>query len=455
MKLIACRLLVLSSAALLLTAAHARTRPHYGDSLRAETETVVMSGDPTPDALVPLVFETLVTVDDAGHLQPGLATSWTSANSGSRWDFTLRGGVTFHDGSRFDSSYVVACLSKLSNQPWKIRGSADGVVFESSTPLANLPATLSLPQYAITSTSTTDDVVGTGPFEIEKRSGPLFTLKANDDYWGGRPYLDSVDLWSGRSPRDQATDFSFDRADVVEVAAEQLRRAQQDRLRLDISRPADSVFVIFDSNRPELRDVRLRQAISLAIDRAAIRNVIFQHQGEIASGLLPNWLSGYEFLFDSAQDLVRARQLRMEVGLVSPISIGYDPGDPTARLIAERIALNAHDAGFSMQAMAVNTGSTDLRLRRMSLPSLHPAAALNGLADRLNIAHPLQSTTPETTYELERDIVQAFSVIPVVHLPQITSLKDRVRDWTTSPHGAWHLDRIWLASRNARAEVPR
>ena len=408
-----------------------------------------MSGDAAPDALAGLVFETLVTTDDSGHLQPALSTSWSSPNGGYRWEFMLRRGVLFHDGTPCNAGLVVASLSKLSNQPWRVRATHDSVIFDSDVPQPNLPAMLSLPQFAVAFAATDGSSAGTGPFRLEKRTGPLFSLSANDDYWGGRAYVDSIQLFTSRSTRDQLTDFSFDRADAIEVAPEQLRKAQQDRMRIDISRPSDTIFLVFDSAKPELRDVRLRQAISLAIDRAAIHNVIFQHQGELASGLLPNWLTGYEFLFTANQDLTRARQLRMEVGRTPPITIAYDPGDPTSRLIAERIALNAHDIGLNLQAVA---GSGDMRLRHVALASLDPAAALSGLLDRLNMTPPASSANMETLYANERAALETYHAIPLIHLPRVAELKDRVRDWTAFPDGEWRLDNVWLA-RNARVEV--
>jgi len=442
MKRTACRLLAISSAALwLVPAAPARTRPRYGDTVRADTQIVVMSGDTTPDALVGTVFETLVTVDDSGNLQPSLATTWISSNNATRWEFTLRSGVTFHDSTPFNPAAVVRCLSKPSNSGWRVRAGNDSVIFEFDNPQPNLSTLLSLPQYAITSLTADGNRVGTGPFELDHRNGPQFVLKAFDNYWAGRPFLDSVELLTSRSAHDQTSDFSLDRADAVEVAPDQLRRSQQDHLRLAISRPSETLFLIADPAKAGLQDPKLRQAIALAIDRAALHNVIFQHQGDIAAGVLPNWLDGYEFLFNSAPDLARARQLRMEVGQVTTLTIGYDPHDPAGRLIAERIALNARDIGLTLQAVPA---SGDLRLRYLDLPSLDPTAALYKLLDQVDIASPMNAAS---TYPVERDALATYLAIPLVHLPRAVALKDRVRNWTSSPGGDWHFDNLWLAPR--------
>src|SRR6185369_2681932 len=90
MRRIAFRLLVISSALLLVTTAQARTRPRYGDSVRAEVRASAPSYEGAPDLLAGLVFETLVTTDDNGHLAPGLALTWTSPNGGYTWQFALR-----------------------------------------------------------------------------------------------------------------------------------------------------------------------------------------------------------------------------------------------------------------------------------------------------------------------------------------------------------------------------
>jgi ABC-type transport system substrate-binding protein len=195
----------------------------------------------------------------------------------------------------------------------------------------------------------------------------------------------------------------------------------------------------------------LRQAISLAIDRSAIHNVIFQRQGEIAGGLLPNWMTGYAFLFSSAQDLERARQLRTEVGNIPPMTIAYNITDPSERLIAERIALNMRDIGVNMQAVAGN-GPAEMKLKRVALMSSDPATALNGVVETLGIMPAASSPTLESLYTNERVAVKTFAAIPLVHLPKITAMKGRVHNWKTTPIGAWHLEDIWVTPRTITRE---
>jgi peptide/nickel transport system substrate-binding protein len=446
MRRTALRLLAVCSLALLLAPAHARTRPKYGATLRADTGTVVMSGDNVPEVLSSIVFEGLVTVDDSGRLQPGLATLWSSENGGSHWQFVLRPNVSFSDGSALKPADVVRCMTKIQGRAWRVRATSDGVVFDTDIPVPNLPALLSLPQLVIYSESS-DGVIGTGPFRLDKRIGPQFSLKPNDDYWGGRPYLDGVELLTSRSQRDQLNDFLLERADVIDLSPDEWRRALQDRMRVATSKPAELIYLEVDSSKPALRDVRLRQALSLGIDRAAIHNVIFQRQGEVAASLLPNWMSGYAFQFNSDQNLDRARQLVRQIGPLPPFVISYDPNDPASRLIAERAALNAHDIGINIQAQPNGAAHADIRVRTTSLPSVNPAAALVGLCDQLGLQTPITGSSLQSLYDSERAALETYTVIPLAFVPRATALRDRVRDWNTPPNGAWQFYSVWLARR--------
>ncbi len=97
--------------ACLTLSATARTRPHYGGTLRIETQ-----GDPwqMPDGIARrLVLDTLTTVSDAGGAQPALAVRWESQNAAHRWEFWIRPGVHFQDGDPLTSDAVAAALTDV------------------------------------------------------------------------------------------------------------------------------------------------------------------------------------------------------------------------------------------------------------------------------------------------------------------------------------------------------
>ena len=158
--------------------------------------------------------------------------------------------------------------------------------------------------------------------------GQTATLAAFEGYWQGRPFLDTIEIQMNRDPRDQAQDMRLGKADCVDAPAG--TRIGPDRT---------IVALVFESTRatPEVRE-----AISLAIDRIAIRRVLLKDRGEISGALLPQWLSGYAFLFDNKRDAARAHQLG--AGAV-PLNFAYDRQDAVLRPIAERISGECHGSG--------------------------------------------------------------------------------------------------------------
>src|SRR5260370_32545464 len=134
----------------------------------------------------------------------------------------------------------------------------------------------------------------------------------------------------GRSLREQAVDREVGRADVVEVPVTELRRLQQRGASVFATRPVETLALVFENAR--VMDT-VREAVALAIDRTAIHNVLLQKQGEISGALLPQWLSGYAFLFAAERNVARARQL----GGGQTLGFAYDRQDSVIRSIAERI----------------------------------------------------------------------------------------------------------------------
>jgi hypothetical protein len=101
-------------------------------------------------------------------------------------------------------------------------------------------------------------------------------------------------------------------------------------------------------------------------------------------------MTGYSFLFRAAES--RPPQGAEQARTASPgLTLGYDTGDETARVLAERAVLNARDAGIALQ-LAGGDGAADARLRRVRLPSLDPQTALDGLVSESPSTGPVTFT---------------------------------------------------------------
>lgn len=457
--------LFLVAASLCGVAAPGATRPRYGGNLRVATRIAPVSLDPAADQgestawrnISQLVFDSLVSVDDRGQLHPGLALSWQSESGNRRWQFQLRSGVKFSDGTPVTTDAVAASL-RAANPRWKVFAAAESVVIECDPPDAKIPVELALPRYGIAMRDGAR-LMGSGPFVVARWDpGKRLALVAREDYWGGRAFVDSMSVEMGQGFREQLVAIDSNKADVIEVAAEQARRGASDAHRVESSAPMELMALVFSKNlttdsakdsqpatESESEDARLRRALALSIDRASMNDVFLRGGGEPTGGLLPNWMTGYSFLFPTTADLNRAQQLRAEFHQTGSLSLSYDAADPLERVVAERVTLNARDAGISVQL--TNSSAADLRLVRLPLASVDAQISLYDLAARIGLPQPkFAGGAPSDTYAAENALLQTLRVIPLLYLPTSVSLARDVRNWNSSRDGSWRLPDVWLAT---------
>jgi hypothetical protein len=274
-----------------------------------------------------------------------------------------------------------------------------------------------------------------GGFTIARwEAGRLAVYEADDKAAGGRPFLDGVEVLLGRALRDQASDLDLGKADLVELSPSELRRQPAGR-RVWSSSPVRVLALVFATR---FEDARVREALALAVDRSAIYTVLLQRQGEISGALLPQWLSGYAFLFPAAADLGRARQLAQGA---RPITLGVS--EVVARPIAERIALNARDAGLAV-SVTPQSANADVVLLELRIASGDPAKALAKIGAALGVTVP-RTESLEQVYAAERALLEGFRVIPLIHLPDVYGVNPRVKGGPgIAPSGEWNFDSLWL-----------
>ena len=142
---------------------------------------------------------------------------------------------------------------------------------------------------------------GPDPLRQVFRCRPAFALAANEESWSGRPFLDTIEIDFGKSGRDQLIAIQSGRADLVEVTADQtVHAALNAPQQLLSSAPVELIALVY-LREPETGDDRnLRSALALSIDRTSIRRAILQSSGQATAALLPNWISGYAFVFPAA-----------------------------------------------------------------------------------------------------------------------------------------------------------
>jgi peptide/nickel transport system substrate-binding protein len=457
MRLFDWRSLVASSMMVAALAANAETRPQYGGTLRLVMRDSPTSLDPAdaaqPDSfgrrsLTALMFDTLVTTDENARPQAALAISWQTSSGDRRWQFRIRRGVNFHDGTALSGEIVAASL-RSANPSWTVSVDADSVVIERASPDEELLSELALPRNAIVKRNADNTLSGTGPFEVaDWQPGKKLALAADENSWHGRPFLDAIEIEMGKSFRDQMTALELGRADLAEVAPEQTHRMSQEGRHIASSTPVELLALLFPREVASPEEKLLREALALSVERGSIRSVLLQGAGQPAGGILPNWMSGYGFVFPTDADLPQARSAREKVRIVPSWTLGYDGSDAVARLVAERIALNAKDAGLSLQPSSAATA--DLRFVRIPLGSPDPWIGLANVAALAGAALGKEGGSVEDLYASEVALLTTQRLIPLFHLPVCYAASASLNNWAVRPDGSWTVADAWLGTNHDR-----
>jgi peptide/nickel transport system substrate-binding protein len=273
-------------------------------------------------------------------------------------------------------------------------------------------------------------------------AGRRAVFAADENAPGGRPFLDAVEIQMARSLRDQSVDLELGKADIVELSPTELRRQAASR-RVWSSSPVRLMALVFG---PRIADQRVREALALAVDRTAIHSVLLQRQGEISGALLPQWITGYAFVFGAAPDMARAQSLVAALPVADrTISLAAD--DAANRGIADRIQLNARDAHLTVSVVPA-TANADVRLVETRIAFADAPHALASVAVAFGLSEPPAVRNPEEQYAAERALLDGFRVIPLFHLPDMYGAGPRVQGGPViTPLGEWRFDSLWVEER--------
>lgn len=277
------------------------------------------------------IFDRLINPDEVQGHEPGLAVSWKPVDD-LTWEFKLREGVKFHDGSDFNADDVVCSIERAPNVPNSPSGMGTYLKGTSVTKIDDYtvhfttaaPAPLmanNLAQIAILSNESgcdaaTEDfnsgeaAIGTGPFKfVSYKPGESIVVARNDDYFGGAPIWSEVDFRAIKSAPSRVAALlagdvdliaSVPTADIATLSGKDdvvLTQGPSNRviyLHLDQFRESSPYVKSLDGGdiKNPLMDVRVRQAISMSINRAAIVDRVMEGVAIPAGQLLPEGFFG-------------------------------------------------------------------------------------------------------------------------------------------------------------------
>ncbi|MGH9563120.1 MAG: hypothetical protein ACRD3S_16830, partial [Terracidiphilus sp.] len=157
------------------------------------------------------------------------------------------------------------------------------------------------------------------------------------------------------------------------------------------------------------------------------------------------------YLFSTIADPVSAKAMLAQIAGSHALVLGYDSGDSFEQSVAERIAVDARAAGFTISAQSMSAGLPDARLVRLRMPSPQPQAALQSFLTTLvpmagldTVQLPASAST-EQIYAAELRVVDSYRIVPLVWLPHVFGLSTRVMDWRApDPGESWPFADVWL-----------
>jgi ABC-type oligopeptide transport system substrate-binding subunit len=462
--------------------------------------------------VVSQVFDSLTAIDPStGLVKAAAASSWTTSADGKTWRFVIAAN-SFHNGSpvraqdfkfAFDrlvrkaldsdiayllepvvgyhavhvagTTQTLAGVSapKDTELVIKLDRPFDDLLYNLADPgLAPLPAQV----YARSTKDLANAPIGNGPFKLASATPAVkATLIRYDAYGGTRAYLDGVNFHVVANVDDGWRSYLAHTTDITDIPTTEVggKRGFDDR-----GLTAIWATLSFGPNLrlPKYKDARTRQAMSLAIDRAAIARNVFVNY-DPATGLVPRGLRGY--LPDQCAACLKVDQTRAR-SLLAAVFHGKNPSividhlsDQTSKLVARAIANDLNAVGFHASLSAHDPGA----YKRLLASRKQDFAELGWVADtptpdgflgqQLSAGSPnnptgyrdrvfeiylsrARASTEEAprlaNYEAaERRALSLMPLIPIVFYRNRTAVATRVRGFFLDGAGIFDCATIWLS----------
>lgn len=385
------------------------------------------------------VFGRLVDRDDNSRLIPDLAVSWKTVDDNS-WEFKLRKGVKFHDGSDFTAQDVAFSIERIPNVPnnpgtyvGNIRGITDVKIIDSYTviiktekPNPILPVKLGnvaiVSKKAVQGKTTADFnsgdcAIGTGPYTfVEYVPGDRYVLKRNENYWGEKPSYENVTFKIITNSAARVAALLGGDVDLIDyVPPSEVAQLKKKKVKIAM-RPSDrTIFLICDTtsdkpafvtdkdgqplNENPLKDRRVRRALSKALSRDAIASRVMEGLADPIGQTIPKgWYSHNPDIKVEKYDPQGAKELLAAAGY--PEGFGLTIHGPNDRYVNDAKVVQAIAQMLSHVglAMKVDTMPKSIYFKKFTPPEREFNLSLLGWGSSASgdSSHMLQSVVHST-----------------------------------------------------------
>lgn len=336
------------------------------------------------------IFDKLLAFDDKLNIVPGLAESWKKLDD-QTWQFNLRKGAKFHDGTEVKSSDVLFSFRRLVGKGSTVTKYYNMFDMENSScpddytfilkmkrPFAFVEARLAtssaciLPEKAVTEKGAdfARHPVGSGPYKfVSWSAGDRIALERNDDYWGHKSILKNIVIRVITESSSRTIDLESGGLDMtLSLSNNDVNRVSENPDLVVNVRPSHSLrYIGFNCDKKALKDLRVRQALNYATDVHTLRTILY---GEKASGealsVVPSTLKGFNpNVRQYPYDVEKAKQLLKEAGYEKGLEVEFMYlASSTNNMLAELLQQMWGEIGVTLKLKPTESGALSTALNK-------------------------------------------------------------------------------------------
>jgi peptide/nickel transport system substrate-binding protein len=406
-----------SHAAVLRASAAASTKQSVLKIVSGESDGPSGTTDPafsTSDAdgtRISLVYDRLMYLDNSWRPQPQLATSWSSNKEGTVWEFKLRRGVKFHDGTPLTAADVVYSFQRLLDPKTGSAATSEmtgitsndvsapdpyTVRFDLKAADVVLPLTITnrftfIVKNGMTKEFLRKQAIGTGPFKLASFTPGVepTTFTKNSSYWmPGKPYVQGVSLTSITEEASRIAALESGEVHIIwdMTSADATSLGAQSGVDVYSVKTPFIVNLACWCDTPPFTDNRVRQAMKLVLDRSQVQELTVGKFGAVAyDDPVGGWMEYGLDVKGHVRDVKKAKQLLEAAGHHSGLSLELYTSDATDGMVqlATIFKQNAAPAGIDVNIIQADADSywSDIWLKKPFVASSWSAQpAPNALA---------------------------------------------------------------------------
>ena len=290
------------------------------------------------------IFETLVKKDENGNIIPNLADSWEQVDD-TTIRFKLREDVFFHNGEKLTADDVAFTIKRAIEKPSSasIFAAFDGektkavdeltIDVATKAPFAAVFNYLTSTRGGIVSKKAVEEMgddqfgrspVGTGPFIFDNWvSGTSITLKRNENYWGDKPSYSTLTLKFITETANRALEIESGNAEIVldPDTGDLDRLAETDGLKVVTGDSYGMSYIVFSMDDEVLSDIRIRQALSLALDLDSLVESVYGNYATVNESVMPGTVFAYKSQGEHEYNVQKAKELLADAGYPNGLTI--------------------------------------------------------------------------------------------------------------------------------------